>query len=66
MKVIYHIPTKAFSVTEAREFVSNTLDQFEKEKTNCILEDFVKNLPENQKNQPIGISCPCKKCSPFC
>lgn len=32
----------------------------------CVIEDFLKNLPAEQRYKPIGIYCSCPKCSPRC
>jgi hypothetical protein len=33
----------------------------------CIADEVRDSLPEREKNKPLFISCPCKKCRPwFC
>lgn len=32
----------------------------------CLHESYNESLPDSRKNEPRGLSCPCRKCSPSC
>ncbi len=32
---------------------------------NCLLKEFMNGISDKDKHNPICLSCPCKKCSPY-